>query len=122
MLTPGKHAQHTPCILRVTRLAQNFIIDQNNGVGAKNEPACESSSNGLCFFLCQAAGILQRRLARKALFIDVRGLTFKSNTGLAQQILASRGSGSENQALVRGQMSILSVLESRLTLREQDDL
>jgi len=73
----------------ITRLAQDGVVDDDDGVRAQNVILRTTLRNHQRLFPRQSFGTVSRRLSRQRRFVDISRLHREWNAGVAQQILAA---------------------------------
>src|ERR1017187_9192569 len=97
MCASGKQAEHTNCISRIDGLVENLVVDDHDGVGSEDRIVWALLGDGQSLFARQALGAVFCFFSGERVFVDVRGLNFKGNVGIAKKFLTSRGGGGENE-------------------------
>jgi hypothetical protein len=84
MLASGKQAQHARGISDIARLAENPVVNHDDGVGAEYDIVRTQTRNRERLFARQALGTFLRGFSRQRIFGDIRSLHFKRNSSAAQ--------------------------------------
>ena len=95
MGAPAELPEHGAGIRLIGRLAEDFPLHGDQGIGRQNPAAGMRTAGGFGL----AAAELGHRLRRGEgnAFIHIRGKDFKGDSGSPQQLPAAGGSGSQNQ-------------------------
>ena len=97
MGSSGEQTQHAHGVGFVAGFTENFAVDDDDRVGAKNRLAGMLSEACQCFFPRQALRASAGLLARLRLFRNVGWTYGERNAGIAQQLLTARRGGGEHE-------------------------
>jgi len=97
MRTSREQSQHAGCIGCITRFAENFFVDHDDGIRPEDAILRTATRNCERFLLGESLRERYRRFAIARAFVDVSGLHGEGNTCIPQKLLAARRGGSENE-------------------------
>lgn len=101
VLPAGEETQHAAGILFVTWFAEDFVVQENDGIGAEDNIAPATLDSASLFF-GHAADKIQRGLTCATDFGHGGRPDDVIDPGREQQFVAARGSGGENQHFRHG--------------------
>ena len=90
MVTSRQQPQHPPAVSLVARLAQNLVVNLNDGIGGQNPGRRVVTGNRPSLVPGRPPDIVARGFARPDLFCGLAGNDPKPEPGILEQLTPAR--------------------------------